>query len=108
MSLIAVIFVTLTVSAESAKAPANGAGKRIFTANCATCHGADGKGNSMGRTMGVKDLHAAEVVKLSDAQIKQVVANGKGNMPPWKGQLSDSQIAQVTAYVRSLQKTTSK
>ena len=107
VALFTTVFLAGTCFAQNSS-PANSAGKRIFTSNCATCHGADGKGSSMGRSMGVKDLHSAEVLKMSDAQIKRVIANGKNTMPRWKGQLSDAQIAQVTAYVRSLQKSNTK
>jgi cytochrome c6 len=85
-----------------------GAGKKIYATNCVTCHGPDGKGSSMGRATGVKDLHSPEVVKMTPAQMKRVISNGKGNMPPWKGQLSDAQITEVMAFVRSLQKGTAK
>jgi cytochrome c oxidase cbb3-type subunit 3 len=104
--LLLILAITAVVLAETK--PTAGAGKQIFVANCANCHGPDGKGNSTGRAMGVKDLHSPEVIKLTDAQMKTVIANGKNNMPPWKGQLSAAQISEVAAFVRTLQKTKAK
>jgi len=101
--LLAAVMLSAILSAETTGS-APGGGKKIFVANCATCHGADGKGTSTGRAMGVKDLHAPEAVKMTNAQMKQLISNGKGNMPPWKGQLSEAQINEVAAFVRSLQK----
>jgi cytochrome c6 len=108
LSLAMLMLASLLIAETKNAGGGSAAGKRIYAANCVTCHGPDGKGAPTGRAMGVKDLHSPAVVKMSDAQIKHVVANGKGNMPPWKSQLSEAQIAQVTAFVRSLQKTSAK
>ena len=102
---LATLVIVSTLLAETNHSAGAAAGKKIFAANCVTCHGPDGKGNSTGRAMGVKDLHSAEAVKMTDAQMKRTITNGKNNMPPWKGQLSEAQISEVAAFVRSLQKT---
>lgn len=68
-----------------------------FQAKCAACHGKDGKGQSdMAKKLGVKNL---TVTKLSAAEIEKVIANGKGKMTPWKGKLSDAEIASLAKYV---------
>ena len=103
-----ILAITAILLAETKQTATSGAGKQIFVANCATCHGPDGKGTSTGRAMGIKDLHSPEVLMLTDAQIKTVISNGKGNMPPWKGQLSTVQISEVAAFVRTLQRTKAK
>ena len=102
--LVTAIISTILIAQTKSSAGNAAAGKQVYVGTCSTCHGADGKGTSTGRAMGVKDLHSAEAVKLTTAQMKQVISNGKGNMPPWKTQLSAEQISDVAAFVRTMQK----
>jgi cytochrome c6 len=77
----------------------------IFKAKCAGCHGADGKGDtSMGKVFKLRDLGSADVQKQSDADLTGIITNGKEKMPAFKGKLTDDQIKQVVALIRSLKK----
>ena len=81
------------------------AGKALYTKNCQSCHGADGKGNpAMAKALGEKGLNltTAEAKKMSDEQMAKVVADGAGKMPGSK--LSKAEQKQVLDYTRSLQK----
>jgi alcohol dehydrogenase (cytochrome c) len=69
------------------------AGKAIFAANCATCHGATGTGGNGG-----PDLTSIPSAKQLSVVVKQV-ENGGGGMPPFKGTLTQKQIDDVSAYV---------
>lgn len=70
------------------------AGKEVFTsAGCAGCHTLADAG--AGGTVG-PNLDDAKPEK--DLVITRVT-NGMGAMPPFKGQLTDQQIADVAAYV---------
>jgi quinohemoprotein ethanol dehydrogenase len=69
------------------------AGQAVFTDNCAACHGVDGKGGNGG-----PDLTTIPQAKTIAGVTKQVT-NGGGGMPAFKGQLSDTDIANVAAYV---------
>jgi mono/diheme cytochrome c family protein len=73
----------------------------LFAQNCSTCHGTDGKGT---RTAAPPDLTSRSVqTGLSDQQILDTIRNGKpGRMPAWSGKLSDAQISELAAYVRTL------
>jgi cytochrome c553 len=43
-----------------------------YKAKCATCHGADAKGETpVGKKMGIKDLASPEVQKMSDAELQE-------------------------------------
>ena len=82
---------------------ADGAGD--FKAKCAMCHGGDGAGNSAtGKALKVRDLGSADVQGQTDAQLIDIVTNGKGKMPAYKGKVSDDQIKGLVAYIRTLAK----
>ncbi len=81
------------------------AGKALYTKNCASCHGADGKGNpAMIKALGEKGLNLTteDVKKQSDEQLAKVIADGAGKMP--KSKLSKAEQKQVLEYTRTLQK----
>ena len=78
-------------------------GAATFKGKCAMCHGADGKGQTpMGKNMKLADMGSADVQKLSDAELTKITADGKGKMPAYKGKLTDAQIAEVVAHIRTL------
>lgn len=73
------------------------AGKRIFEAHCALCHGIDGGGGRGPSLRRAKLSHAAD-----DDALKSLIENGIApEMPPaWF--LAPEEIANVAAYVRTL------
>jgi len=100
------LFLTVTILAlavtGSALADA-AAGKAVYTANCEKCHGADGAGKAVIAKMlnvTMKPLASAEVKALSDATMTKDITTGVGKMKPVK--LTDAQVKDVIAYVRSL------
>jgi len=72
----------------------------VYKAKCAACHGADGSK----ATMGSKPLGGADVQGMSDADLSAAITNGKGKMPAYKGKLTDAQISDLVAYIRTLKK----
>ena len=76
------------------------AGKKIFADNCASCHGAAGKGN---REIGASDLTDAIWLYGSDkSAIVDGLWNGRaGVMPAWASRLDDSTIKALTVYVHT-------
>jgi mono/diheme cytochrome c family protein len=75
----------------------------IFKAKCEMCHGADGLSNTpVGKALGAQPYTSPEVLKLSDAQITDVIKHGKNKMPA--AQLTDDQIKALIPYIHSLQK----
>jgi mono/diheme cytochrome c family protein len=74
-----------------------------FKAKCAMCHGPDGKGQTtMGKNMNIRDLGSAEVQAQSDADLTNIVTNGKGKMPKYDGKLTKDQISDLVKYIRTL------
>ncbi len=77
------------------------AGRKIFAANCVSCHGDAGKGN---QEMGAPNLTDKIWLYGSDeATIIETVTNGRsGVMPAWTGRLDPSTIKAMAVYVHSL------
>lgn len=84
-------------------------GASTFKTKCVLCHGADGTGNTpLGKQLQAANLRSKEVQQKTDTELRQVIHDGKGNMPPFSEQLSDDQIDQVLKYVRMLGKQAKK
>jgi len=76
-----------------------------FKAKCAMCHGADGAGTTpVGKSMKIRDLGSADVQAQTDAQLTEILTNGKNKMPAYKGKLTDDQIKGLVSYIRQLAK----
>src|SRR5713101_9165466 len=94
--ILLVLFVGLTLFVVSmvraSPGPDSAASSATFRTKCATCHGQDGGGSEVGKSMNVPDLRSPEVQKLPDAELAKVISDGKGGMPPFKGSLSEDQI----------------
>lgn len=78
-------------------------GKRLFTRHCAGCHGPEGKGDGY-KLLGPDpaNLTAPASKKKSDSALLATIHEGKPNMPSWKGILSDRDMQNVLAYIRTL------
>lgn len=84
-------------------------GKAIYEQRCMACHGPQGRGDGpTGKVLvpPAADFTSAASKKKSDADLLKIIENGK---PPtamiaWKGQLSDQEIQNVLAYVKTLRK----
>jgi cytochrome c6 len=77
----------------------------LYKSKCAACHGEDGKGTTAaGVKLGAHDFASPDVQKETDAQLIDIVTNGKNKMPAYKGKLTDDQIKGLVGYVRELAK----
>ncbi|WHS32429.1 cytochrome-c oxidase, cbb3-type subunit III [Brucella sp. NM4] len=77
------------------------AGQKVFSENCAVCHGADAKGS---REFGAPNLTDAIWFYGSgeDAIIRQVSHPKHGVMPAWEPRLGDTTVKQLAIFVHSL------
>jgi mono/diheme cytochrome c family protein len=99
----------LSVATAVLVAPAFGAdlaiGKSIYGDKCLKCHGEKGRGD--GRK--AADLEKkpadytdkAKMAKFTDEDLKKAVKEGKKPMPAFGKKLTDEQIDNVIAYIRT-------
>jgi mono/diheme cytochrome c family protein len=82
---------TLASAQDAAKIEA---GENVFSTNCAVCHG--DQLVSTGQTFDLRRLKDSDRARFDNS-----VRNGKNQMPPWKGKLTDEEIDQVWNYIRA-------
>jgi cytochrome c oxidase subunit II len=71
-------------------------GEKVYAANCAACHQANGMGAGP-----IKALDRSPLVLDADKSKQiHIVLNGQGAMPAWK-QLSDTDLAAVISYTKN-------
>jgi mono/diheme cytochrome c family protein len=70
------------------------AGEEVYSTYCSPCHG-DGLENT-GQTFDLRRLTAND-----RARFRNSVLNGKNQMPPWKGALTDEQLDLLWLYIRA-------
>jgi cytochrome c6 len=103
-SAIAVVaMLCLAASVSRAQDVANG--EKVYKAKCAACHGPDGKGDTAaGKTTKARDFSSDEVKKESDAAWTDIIVKGKNKMPAYDKKITDAEVKDVVAYIRTLAK----
>ena len=100
-----VMLAALAVGMCGASGLAQSSGADVYAAKCRMCHGVDLKGDTPGgRMTHAKPLDTPEVIRKSDADLIATTKTGKNKMPAFASKLSDAQIKSVIAYIRTLQK----
>jgi cytochrome c oxidase cbb3-type subunit 3 len=100
-----VAFVRSLSQAPDAPAEAVAAGKAVFADNCASCHGANAKGNA---EVGAPDLTDASWIYGGDSRsVYTTVFGGRqGQMPTWEARLSLVDRKILALYLADLRKGT--
>jgi mono/diheme cytochrome c family protein len=100
---------TAPAEAQKMKNPVKGVGnaKKSVETNCASCHGASGKGDGPAAAAlpppKPADWTSAKVQKQSDGELFWKITNGRGAMPPWK-HLPEKERWEIVNYIRTLKK----
>src|SRR4051812_47813555 len=103
--VVAIAALAFLLGSTAAFADATPDGAALYKAKCALCHGPDGKGQTaMGKANKLRNLGAADVQKESDQALGDIVLNGKGKMPAYKGKLTPEEIKSVVGFIRTLKK----
>jgi cytochrome c6 len=96
-SLLLALFACGTVSFAQSDTQA------LYVSKCQPCHGATGDGKTpMGKKVGAAAFSSKDVVESSDALLLATIKDGKGKMPAWGNKLTEAQLKDLLAYVRSL------
>ena len=75
-------------------------GREVYQLHCESCHGSDGRSLEPG----TPDFSMGESMYRPDTDLVRLLRDGKGVMPAYRGLLSDAELRNVIAYVRSLQR----
>ena len=79
-------------------------GRKLFEANCASCHGPTGRGN--GHLAARLETLLADLVVMArqhpDGDFAWKIANGRGQMPAWKETLTENQIWDLVNFIQNL------
>ena len=97
------VTIAVSIVAVSMATPllAQTSGATIYKAKCQMCHLADGTGN---KGMKVPAFAAGASEASLIAATKNGVSTGPAKMPAYAGKLTDANISDVAAYIKTLKK----
>ena len=92
--------VVLIVAGHNAHAADIFNGKEVYEMHCQTCHGVDGRSVEPG----TPDFTRGESLMVPDTELFEKLWDGMAHMPSYRGMMEDSDLRDVIAYVRTLQR----
>ena len=94
VSIVAIATISLAWSSSPVRAAEDPPGKQVYDRVCKVCHGPDGEGDA-GPALVPFDREVEDVMTI--------VRDGTGQMPPVSAErVSDEEIAQIVAYLKTL------
>jgi mono/diheme cytochrome c family protein len=93
--------VCLVVTAAFARTPSSGSElteNAVYKQKCAKCHGK----TAGGRHFGGPSLISQQTAAASVEDLRNIIANGKGRMPKYAGQLTSEEIDNLVQQIRAL------
>ena len=76
-------------------------GKKVYEKKCASCHGADGKGNAkIEKMLKTRIPPLADAAAKTDAELRKLVAEGKKPMPSFANSLSKDELDAVVGFLK--------
>lgn len=100
LASLGLVFAVAPTRAADQQAGDPAAGRQVFEANCAMCHGPQARGMA-----GMHPSLRGAVQRLSRQGVVVTIREGRDTTPPmpaFDDRLTDTQIADVTAYLASL------
>ncbi len=81
----------------------NAGGDELFDSACARCHGEQGEGGIETRGKKSRDLTDPKwQATVTDAELRQIIRNGRGEMPAFGTVLTIDRIDKIVKHIRSL------
>lgn len=102
LSSIAVAVAAALTATSTAVAADLELGKKVFGEKCASCHAPDGKGNQKMAEMLKAKIGDLSTSTKSEAEMRQMVTDGKKPMPGFGKALSKEEMDAVVQYAKSL------
>jgi len=98
----AVAVFTQGLGAKAGHVKQSEAGEKIYSQNCATCHGREGKGDGDAAATAARRPANFHLLQPTAQQALKVVTEGAAGttMPQWGAKLSEEQRKEVAEYVR--------
>ena len=75
-------------------------GREVYELHCETCHGSDG----VSMEPGTPDFSRGESLYVPDTELVRRLREGSAMKPSYRGLLSEEEMRDVIAYVRTLQR----
>jgi mono/diheme cytochrome c family protein len=82
-------------------------GQKVFTINCAVCHGATGQGNGITSKyglLGIANYHQDKYRQMADGEIFNTITHGYNTMMAYGDKVTVKDRWAIVAYIRALQK----
>jgi len=92
-----IVFALLVMFAGAAMAGNPMRGRPLYNEHCSGCHGVNG----LPTVAEVPNFSMGEGLMKSDQDLEQVIKNGKSIMPGYAATLTDQQISDVIAHIRT-------
>ena len=91
------VFVLLLLATTVVMAGDPMKGRSLYDNRCSGCHGADGAP----QVAGIPNFKMGESLMKPDQHLLAFIQKGKGVMPGFKGVLSDAEIGDIIAHIRT-------
>ena len=95
---VSLAFALVSVIQPEARAADPSEGRKTYMAHCQNCHGSNG----VGQMPGIPDFSRGEALLQPDAALVRTIQDGKGMMPAYRGLLTEEQLLDVVAFLRTL------
>lgn len=102
LALVWVLLIDRPISVVGAEGGVQDA-RKIFVAQCARCHGRDGRGDTeTGREKETPDISRGKVKNWSDSRLQRLISKGRDEMPAFENKLSPDEIQALITFVKGL------